>query len=119
MKKELKHQALIELFTDDKINLWESLGVDAVAGDNEIAFNQNLVSIEKQLKSAIIDDDSCALGKVMMDLFTQYQASSIDAQAQELEVEYHQNMDDLHNVPYVSPQQVAMQDAGMSNRDFF
>lgn len=119
MPEDFRHQALIELFSDSQIDIWESLGPDAVPGDTEIEFHKNIQGIEKRLKEAIIDSDHCALGKVMMDLFTVYQSSSIEAQIQELKESHKQELDDLNGASYVTPRQTQMSESGMSDGDFF
>lgn len=118
MQKELKQQALINLLSKGKIDIWESISPDAVPGDDK-QWEVNLKAIGNQIKEAVIDDDHCALGKVLMNLITEYQADSIAQEAELIESLTKQDLDDLNGVSYMLPQHAQMQEAGVAHRDFY
>lgn len=114
---DFKQQALIDLLADNGIDVWESLGPDAVAGE-DVEYRYNLQILEKQIKSAIVDADEGELGKIMMRLFMAYQDDVIADRAQDLKAEYQQDQDEMHKVSATPPNMLAQQDAGMVERDF-
>jgi hypothetical protein len=92
-----KHQALTDLINLKKIDILESLGHNAIQGYN-IIYQMNLEKIEGKISQAIIDQDDCILGEIMMKLFMDYNADIIEQKAQELKDEAKQEQDDLHGV---------------------
>ena len=114
--QDFKHQALIDLLANNSIDVWESLGADAVAGEG-VEFRYNIQVLERQIKAAVVDEDEGELGKIMLKLFMDYQADVIEDRAQDLKAEHKQDQDELHGTPF-DPLFGAMRDAGMVERDF-
>jgi hypothetical protein len=102
---EYKHQALSDLIALKKIDILESLGHDAIPdadnadnADSKVCYAMNLERIEGQISQAIIDQDEKVLGAIIMKLFMDYNADTINEKAQELQDEAKQEHDDLHGV---------------------
>lgn len=117
---EYQHQALSDLIELKKIDILESLGHDAIPdADSNVFYAMNLERIEKQISSAIINQDDRILGEIMMKLFMDYNADIIDKKAQELQDEAKQEQDDLHGVLSESDLTRKHRECGVDERDFY
>ena len=115
---EHQHQALTDLISLKKIDILESLGHDAIQGVGVI-YEMNLEKIENQISTAIIDNDECILGEIIMKLFMDYNADIIAKKAQELQDEAMQEQDDNHGVVGESDLTRKHREYGVDARDFF
>lgn len=116
---EYQHQALLDLIALRKINIFESLGYDAIPdADSKVFYAMNLERIEKQISRAIIDKDDCTLGEIMMKLFMDYNKDIINEKAQELQDEAKQEKDDFHGVSE-SELTRKHRECGVNAEDFF
>lgn len=112
-----QHQALADLIALKKIDILESLGHDAIQGESTI-YEMNLEKIEGQISQAIINQDDCILGEIMMKLFMKHNEDIINEKAQELQDEAKQEQDDLHGV--IEPELTRKhREYGVDERDFF
>ena len=80
---EHQHQALTDLIEAKKIGILESLGHDAISGVG-VVYEMNLKDLENEISQAIINQDECILGEIMMKLFMDYNEDIINKKAQEL-----------------------------------
>ena len=112
-----EHQALSDLIALKKIDILESLGHDAIQGVGVI-YEMNLEKLETQISNAIINQDECILGEIIMKLFMDYNADIIAKKAQELKDEAMQEQDDNHGVIESELTRKHCQ-YGIDARDFF
>lgn len=116
-ESKYQHQALADLIALKKIDILESLGHDAIQGESTI-YEMNLEKIEGQISQAIINQDDCILGEIMMKLFIEHNEDIINEKAQELKDEAKQEQDDLHGV--IEPELTRQhREYGVDERDFF
>ncbi len=116
---EYQHQALTDLIALKKIDILESLGHDAIQNaDSKVFYAMNLEKIENKISQAIINNDECILGAIMMKLFMNYNAEIIAKKAQELKDKVKQKQDDLHGKTSKSELTQKHREYGVDEGDF-
>lgn len=119
---EYQHQALSDLIALKKIDILESFGHDAIPRENNMDskgyYAMKLEKIENQISNAIINNDKCTLGEIMMKLIMDHNEYIINEKAQELQDEAKQEQDDLHSVLSESESTRIHRECGVDERDF-
>jgi hypothetical protein len=108
------HQAIVNLFAREEIEVFEVFENFGLS-PNQKANNQEVC---RKIQHAILDEDHEVTGKIIFDMFICDNKEAIDNEVENIIAQEKQSEDEEHGIYPINPTEQAMDDAGVSDKDF-